>query len=424
MRYAVVGGGAAGLTLAWRLARAGESVTLYESEPRAGGLASGFRVGTAALERFYHHIFRSDRTIIRIIDEVGLLSQLRWQQPQTSVIVRGRSYPLDSVPSLLRFGPLPMVDRLRMGAALAVLKTLPSPTPLEGETAARWIRRWMGERAYATIWGPLLRAKFGEHAAAIAAPWFWARIHDRSRDLGYVRGGFQRLYDALAESVRAAGGITRFGTRVEQVVTTDQHHLRVTTATDTCEFDRVILCLSPRVSYRIAPQLPAWFRQRYDPGDALAAHCLILALDRSFTDAYWLNITAPTSPFTVVVEHTNLMPASDYGGRRLLYVGAYRPPNDPRLTLTPEQHLDLYLPHLQRINPAFSRAWVTETWGFGARDAQPVVTRDYRGRISPSRTPVPGLYLANMFQVYPHDRGQNYSMERAERLAQRLLLER
>ena len=29
---------------------------------------------------------------------------------------------------------------------------------------------------------------------------------------------------------------------------------------------------------------------------------------------------------------------------------------------------------------------------------------------------IPGLYLANMFQVYPHDRGQNYSIALADRL--------
>jgi hypothetical protein len=29
---------------------------------------------------------------------------------------------------------------------------------------------------------------------------------------------------------------------------------------------------------------------------------------------------------------------------------------------------------------------------------------------------VKGLYVANMFQVYPHDRGQNYSIALAERL--------
>ena len=37
--------------------------------------------------------------------------------------------------------------------------------------------------------------------------------------------------------------------------------------------------------------------------------------------------------------------------------------------------------------------------------------------IPPLDTPVPNLYSANMFQVYPQDRGQNYSVKLANRLA-------
>jgi hypothetical protein len=48
------------------------------------------------------------------------------------------------------------------------------------------------------------------------------------------------------------------------------------------------------------------------------------------------------------------------------------------------------------------------------------VTTDYREHIPPFDTPLQGLFAANMFQVYPHDRGQNYSIELAERLARHL----
>ena len=59
---AVLGGGALGLTLAYRLAQGGERVVVFEREPEAGGLAAGFRVGENGpwLEKFYHHLFRTD----------------------------------------------------------------------------------------------------------------------------------------------------------------------------------------------------------------------------------------------------------------------------------------------------------------------------------------------------------------------------
>jgi protoporphyrinogen oxidase len=121
-----------------------------------------------------------------------------------------------------------------------------------------------------------------------------------------------------------------------------------------------------------------------------------------------------------LVEHTNYLPASDYGGRHLIYLGNYRPMDDPLLRKTTEQAMAEFLPHLARINPAFDRAWVTEAWSFAAPYAQPIVTVDYREHIPPFDTPVPDLYLANMFQVYPQDRGQSYSIALANRLDRHL----
>ena len=63
---------------------------------------------------------------------------------------------------------------------------------------------------------------------------------------------------------------------------------------------------------------------------------------------------------------------------------------------------------------------MTDAWSFAAPFAQPIVTVDYRDHIPPFETPVPGLWVASMFQVYPHDRGQNYSIDLAQRLVARI----
>lgn len=420
-RYAVLGGGAAGLTLAWRLARAGHAVTLYERENLPGGLAAGFRVGDAWLEKFYHHIFRSDRSIIRLIDALGLSDRLTWGRPVSAVLTGGEERRLDSPLSLLRFTPLTIAERLRMAAAMAYLKAEPRATRMEGQTAARWIRRWMGAGPYQTVWRPLLEGKFGPLAGEIAAPWFWARVHDRTTSLGYLRGGFQQIYNGLADATAAAGGMLRFDTDVGEIRPEPDGGLCVETDDGSERFDRVISCLPTRVTCRLTPALPEGYRQRYDHGQAYGAHCLILTLDRPLSRSYWLNVSDPGYPFMVLVEHTNFIPAADYGGRHLIYLGNYRPMEDPIYAHDAEALIGQYLPHLKRINPNISREWITEARVFAAPFAQPIVTVDYRDHIPPSRTPIPGLFLANMFQVYPHDRGQNYSIERAERLARRLL---
>ncbi len=83
MDYAILGGGALGLMAAYRLSQAGQSVMLFEQEPLAGGLAAGFRIDDIWLEKFYHHLFRSDTTAIRIIEELGLADRLAWIRPRT-----------------------------------------------------------------------------------------------------------------------------------------------------------------------------------------------------------------------------------------------------------------------------------------------------------------------------------------------------
>ena len=421
---AVLGAGALGLTTALRLAQRGERVIVIERERLPGGLASGFEIAPGQwLEKFYHHLFRTDRRAIGLIDELGLGGDLRWIRPRTVVLRDGRMHQLDSAGSLLRFRPLPPTDRLRMGAWLAYLRILRSPDSLEGQTAAAWIRSHMGAAAYEVVWGPLLGAKFGSRAEEVAMPWFWARVHDRSAELGYLVGGFQRLYERLAERVEGLGGEIRLGTEVREIRTAPSGIVVLTVADDAeqvLSVDRVISTLATRLTCRLTPELPPDYRARHEWGEAFGAHCLVLSLDRKLTDAYWVNVNDPGYPFLALVEHTNYMSPVDYGGRHLVYLGNYRPMDDPLLRATTDEAVEQLAPHLERINRAFRREWITEAWSFAAPFAQPVVTTDYREHIPPFETPIPGLWVASMFQVYPHDRGQNYSIDLAERLVARL----
>lgn len=420
MHYAILGGGALGLVTALRLTARGHRVTVYEREPVAGGLAAGFQIGDAWLEKFYHHIFRTDTAITGLIDELGLGDRLLWPRPRTVTLWGGKQYQLDSPLTVLQFPPLAPVERVRLAAALAYLKAMPVG-PMEGKLAAPWIRRWMGPGPYRVIWGPLLRGKFGATVEEIALSWFWARIHDRTTELGYLRGGFQAVYDRLVERIAAQGGVVNLGTAVTEVRPRDDGKLTVTTNAGETVYDAVISTLPPRLFCRLVPALPASYRERYDWGRAYGAHCLILALDRSLTDGYWMNINDPGFPFLALVEHTNYMPKADYGDRHLVYLGNYRPMDDPLFTQSKADILAEFLPHLTRINPAFTPDWVTESWSFAAPFAQPIVTVDYKDHIPPFDTPIKGLYEASMFQVYPHDRGQNYSVTLAEDLVKDLI---
>ena len=433
----VLGGGALGLTVALRLAQRGERVTLVEKEPTAGGLASGFQPapdlpgGGPFLDRFYHHLFRSDISIIALIEELGLSANVRWGSPVNSVLWGGKYWRPYTIPGLLGFSPLPFVDRIRMGAVLAFLKAWPKVDYFERHTAADWLRRMMGARAFGVLWEPLLRAKFGTRADDISLAWFWSRIYCRSFSLGFLEPGFQDLYDAMVREIRRLGGEVLLGTHVEgaqpiaggrwSVALRDADGTRHTVVSDS-----VVSTLPVRVTARLIPDLPEAWRHRHDWGDAFGAHCLVLALDKPLLpeNTYWLNVNDSGYPFLVVVEHTNYVPPTRYGGRHIVYLGNYHPMDHPLFSKSVEEVRADYVPAIKRIVPSFNEASIRDSWIFGAPYAQPIVTREFPSHIPPLKGPLPGLWIGSMFQVYPQDRGQNYSVALANRLVLEMVTER
>lgn len=424
MRYGVIGAGALGLTVALRLAQRGHDVVVLERDSVPGGLAGSFEIAPGLwLEKFYHHMFLTDRALVALVNEVGLGGSLKWHTPTTTVFLDGRVHALDTPSAVLRFSPLSIANRFRLAAGLLYLRVLPSSRTLERRTAGRWMRQVMGDSGYQKIWEPLLRGKFGAAAGEVSMAWLWARIHSRTRSLGYLDGGFHRLYLALSRRVTEMGGTIEYGAAASTI----RRHgdlvaieYRRNGLDATVEFDRVVSTLPTGLTVRLTPEMPAEYAVRHPAPQALGAHCLILSLDRPLTDVYWIGVNEPEMPFLAAVEHTNLVDSSEYGGRHLIYLGNYRAHDDPIFEASKEDILASFEPGLRQLNPAYDASWIRESWSFAAPFAQPIVTPSFARTIPGFDTPVNGLYVANMFQVYPYDRGQNYSIELAERLVRYL----
>ena len=56
-------------------------------------------------------------------------------------------------------------------------------------------------------------------------------------------------------------------------------------------------------------------------------------------------------------------------------------------------------------------------------NSQPVPGLNQSQSIPELKTPIPGLWLANMSQVYPWDRGSNYAVEMARQVAREIIEE-
>ncbi len=437
MKVAIVGAGVAGLSAAYDLAGAGHAVTIFEAAPVTGGLAAGFKAEGWEwhLEHFYHHWFESDREVLDLIREIGESDKVFFPRPTTSIYVDGKIYPFDSPLRMLLFPRLPLWPKLRFGLTGLYLRLTTNWRALERETAHNWLRRTMGETAYKILWEPLLIGKFGDYYREVNMAWFWARIHKRSYRLGYFQGGFQAFVDALTQRVEERGATILLNTATNSITSRPDQTFAVHYSSmaapgaapgpaETGTFDRVLLTVSPQLLTRLVPDLPETYLASIKKLKSMGAVVLILALKHSLTDQhYWINLPKDQGfPFLGLVEHTNFIDRKHYGNDHIVYCGDYLHPDHEYFKLSREELLERFLPALVRFNPDFEPGWVTQSWLFRARYAQPVPPLNHSANIPPLQTPVPGLYWASMSQVYPWDRGTNYAVE-IGRKAARLIMD-
>ncbi|MEE8466223.1 MAG: FAD-dependent oxidoreductase, partial [Dehalococcoidia bacterium] len=318
----------------------------------------------------------------------------------------------------------PFLDRIRVGLWTFILQKTKSYSKFEGVTAKDWLSRRMGRRGYEVIWEPLLRGKFGEFYDKIGMTWIWNKVTLRvaSRKgagqvehLGYPMGSFGEVIDVLAERVAQQGGVVHTSASVTQIIESDGSATIMEVQleggeTERREYDAIIATTPSYVFTRLAPAMPPEYQSKLENVDYLSAVLMVLVMDRPFTNKYWMNIADPNMPFVALIEHTNLIDKELYGGKHILYISNYPSRDNELYKMSGDELMDLFVPHLQKINPDFDRSWVIEYHHHRVDGAQPIVGVNYGAGIPDHRTPLKGLYLANTTQIYPEDRGTNYSV--------------
>ena len=436
MKVGIIGAGAAGLAAAYELSKKGHQAHVFERAPFLGGQASTFDVGGGRLERGYHHLFMSDTHMVDLIHELGLGEKLAWIESKVGFFHGGRIWKFTSPVDLLRFGPLPLWDRLRLGLVTLYLQKVKDGLRYEGLTAAEWLEKRVGKRAYQVVWEPMLRGKFGEHYSEISMTWLWGKIYLRvasrgkpweKEKLGYPMGSFGEVFDRLGDRVaRAPGCQVHLSANVRRVVVDEGRAagLEVETAEEGPEvrdYDAVIATTPSYVFTRLVPPLPEEYSRKLTEVSYLAAVLMILVLDRPLTDIYWLNIADRSMPFVGVIEQTNFVDPSLYGGNHLVYLTNYPSRSNPLYQMSGEDLLEEFVPHLRRVNPSFDPSWILEYHHHKVDAAQPIIGVNYSSRVPDVRTPIKGLYLANTTQIYPEDRGTNYSVRLGKEVAEAVL---
>jgi protoporphyrinogen oxidase len=418
----IVGGGFTGLTAALRLsADKACSVTLVENSPQLGGLAAGFPLGGTSLEKTYHHLFLTDTSILDLVKELGLQEKLIWCESSVAIFRDGKIHSFKTPMDLLRFVPCSLPGRLRTGFTALHLKHRKNWRGLIRQTAQDWMTRACGRSAMAAIWTPLLKGKFGPHCNSVSMAWLWTRIHTRANSrsggerLGYFRGGFNVVINALENEIRRRGVKIQTGASVEKI--SGDHTAAVNG--ETVPFD---FCIFTGSSIAFAKLLPAQdslndYTAKLRSIGYLGAICLVFGSDQSLGDFYWVNVNEPDAPFLVFIKHTRLVEKENYGGKNVYYIGAYLPPDGKVFSLPDEELAKLWFGYLKKMYPAFDAARTSERHIFRFRAAQHIVDTGYEEKIPDYKTPLPGVFLSNFSQIFPEDRGTNFAVREGEKIA-------
>lgn len=327
----IIGGGPAGLTAAYELAKHGVKPLVLEKGERVGGISrtdvyKGYRFDIGG-HRFYTKVQEVYDLWVEVLGDKFV------KRPRLSrIYYEGKffAYPLQFMETFHKLGPY---ESFRM--FLSYLKWRVFPYPQE-HTLTEWVTNRFGRRLFLTFFRDYTEKVWGISCDEIEAEWAAQRIKGLDfrtivmnavfkprntqvktliEEFDYPTLGPGMMWEKFAEAVETRGGKVQLNTGVEEIIVEDSRVTQVKVkAGDTSismPVDNVIssLALNHLVqSIRPAPPaevLEAASSLRYR--DFLVV-CLIIDEDKSFPDN-WIYIHNPNVSVGRIQNFKNWSPA-------------------------------------------------------------------------------------------------------------------
>jgi protoporphyrinogen oxidase len=428
---AVVGGGFTGLTVAYELSKQKNiKVTVLERGEHLGGLAGITTIEGMPIEAAYHHSFLGDKQLLGLLTELGIQEKMTWRASSVGLYTDGKVYPFMGALDILRFKPLTFFNRLRTGVVSLYLQKMSWWQKLVPQTAYAWVNRWYGNQASVVIWEPLLRGKFATFYDKVSMAWLWARIHTRGKSrknpfapelLGYPEGSYKTIIQTILEALKKQGVEIQLRVKV-----TDITNDTLSIEGKQRKFDKIVLTVPSTVAVKLIKsdennsQLSTYCENLLSI-QYVSAITILFSSSQNLGKHYWVTVADNTAPFLVFINHTKLVPASEYNGKYVYYLGAYVSTEDERLTMKDEDLEKLWFNGLKKIFPNFEQESVFEKQIFRFNNAQHIVDTTYDKRIPEYQTPLENVFLANFSQIFPEDRGVNFAILEGKKVARKVL---
>jgi protoporphyrinogen oxidase len=386
VRIGIIGGGFMGMVLAYRLARRGHAVTVFERDTQVGGLATHHDYGPFVWDRFYHCILPSDTYLIRLLHDVGLGDRLRWTATLTGFYVDQRFHSVSTSLEFLRFPLVGLWGKIRLALTLLYSARIRDWRRLERITVEDWLVRACGRSTYEKLWKPLLLAKLGESYRRVSAVFIWSYIKRlfSARDasakrehLGHVSGGYRAVFARLEELIRAAGGDIRLGVTVERIEPRPGGGLVVAHDQRREAFDKVIFTSPVSVLQHVAGRELVGVANGQAGVEYLGVACGVLVTRKPLVPYYIVNIADGRIPFTGVIGMSNLVSPQELGGYHLTYLPKYVLSDDPFLRRTDDELRRVFGEGLRVMFPDLDAAGVQSLHVNRAFKVQPLQVLNY-----------------------------------------------
>src|SRR5215218_524747 len=279
-RFAVLGGGPAGLTAGYVLARSARPVVVFETGDQVGGLArtvvrDGYRFDLGG-----HRFFTKSAEVQALWEEV-LGDELLVRERLSRIYWRGRfiDYPLRLADVMRKVGP---AELTRCGASYALAVARRGRRRRAPQTFEDWVCDRFGRRLFELFFKSYTEKVWGVDTSQISADWAAQRIrtlsfsrvvraallHDggdvRSliEQFQYPRLGPGQMWEAMAAETVGAGGQLRLGARVDRIELRDRRVAAVHATGERVAVDSVISSLPLRDVVALAdPPAPADVRE-------------------------------------------------------------------------------------------------------------------------------------------------------------------
>lgn len=404
----IIGGGMLGMSMALNLQRKGYNVNIFEAAEKPGGLAEPWSFNGIIWDKFYHVILMSDLNTRNLLKELGIDDRLNWKETKTGFYTNGKLYSMSNTLEFLKFPPLSMFDKFRLGLTIFIASKIKNWEKLENQYVEDWLKKWSGKKTFEKIWLPLLRAKLGELYKDTSAAFIWATIQRmyaarrsglKKEMFGYVEGGYKTIIESLSNHLKEVGVKIHTSHRMKDLVNSKDKHRLIFENGKEYNTDKVVFTLPSTIIPKLWTGIPQEEREKHESISYLGVSCTSMLLRKDISPYYVTNITDDDVPFTGIIEMSALVDKKHFNGNALVYLPKYVAPGDEIFSKTDETIHEEFKTKILSMYPHIKEDDILAMKTAKAPMVFALNTLNYSKKLPEVKSEVEGIYYANSAMI-------------------------